>query len=778
MENIIKILLLEDSDLDAEILQNLLKEDEIECYIKRASNKLDYFNLFNNFDFDVILSDNLLPDFDGISALKYAKEHKPNVPFIFVSGTIGEDRAVEALRHGAKDYVLKQNLNKIVPALQRIMHEAKIEKEKIIAEKELKASEEKYRNLVNEVNDGFYINDDKGVYTFANDALAKILGFNKAQDVIGHNFLEFIPPENAHEYAARFRSNIINKESTEKFECEIIRADGKRAFLEIKPVLILDNGKVIGTRGVIRDITDRRHAEEEIISQKNKFAQLFDNSPIAIALFDINDTIIRINESFTTLFGYFIDEVKGKNIHDVIVPDELKAEANYFSKSIYEGNQINKESFRKKKNGTQIFVQIIGIPIIVKEKTVGIYRMYVDLTQRKNTEEALIKAKQQTDEMSRLKSVFLSNMSHELRTPLISVLGFAELLREEINNPEHHEWIEHIIEGGTRLKNTLNSILEFTKLETESVSIKFENCKLADQIEKQLKIFQNNARNKNLYLKSVYINRELKAKTNPELFSKAVFHLISNAIKFTKTGGVTVTLDLNRKDDQLLAVVKVTDTGIGIPESKIKHLFNDFRQVSEGIDRIYEGVGLGLALTHRIVKLLNGKLEVKSSEGHGSEFSIHLPAIPSDNDITKELDLRKSTHQIDVTIFEDKGKCSILIVEDNLSNRLLMKRILKDYDIISEAEDGITAISLAAQTKFDIVLMDINLGPGIDGIETMHRIRKIPGYIRVPIVAVTAYAMVNDKERFKSEGFDSYLAKPFYKESLIELVNKFVKKAK
>lgn len=776
MVNIIKILLLEDSDLDAELLINLLKEEGINCYIKRASNKFDYFNLFSSFDFDVILSDNSLPDYDGISALKYAKEHKPNIPFIFVSGTIGEDRAVEALRHGAKDYVLKQNMNKIIPALQRVMHEVKIEKEKLIAEKELKTSEEKYRNLVNEVNDGFYITDNNGVLTFANNALAKILGFNKGEEILGHNFLEFILPDYANEFASIYRNSIISKESPEIFESEIIRADGKHAFLEIKPVLIIENREVIGTRGVVRDITERKLVEEEIISQKNKFAQLFDNTPIAIALLDINDNILLINESFSILFGYFIDEVKGKNIIDIIVPDDLKTEAIYYSGMTHEGNQINKESYRKKKDGSLIYIQLIGVPIIVKEKTVGTYGIYVDLTQQKKTEEALIKAKQQADELSRLKSVFLSNMSHELRTPLISVLGFAELLREDIKNPEHLEWIEHIFEGGTRLKNTLNSILEFSKLETESVSIKFENCKLADQIENQLKIFQNSARNKNLYLKSIYTDRDLKAKTNPELFGKAVFHILNNAVKFTKTGGVTVTLNQVRKEEQLFAVVKVADTGIGIPDNKIKHLFGDFRQISEGMNRDYEGVGLGLALTRRIVKLLNGKLKVKSSEGIGSEFSIYLPAIPSDNEITKELDLRKSTHQIDITLFGDKGKCSILIVEDNLSNRLLMKRILKNFENISEAEDGITAISLATQTKYDIVLMDINLGPGIDGIETMHRIRKIPGYFHVPIIAVTAYAMSSDKERFTSEGFDAYLTKPFPNESLIELVNKFVKK--
>jgi len=303
-----------------------------------------------------------------------------------------------------------------------------------------------------------------------------------------------------------------------------------------------------------------------------------------------------------------------------------------------------------------------------------------------------------------------------------------------------------------------------------------EAYKLVDLIEKQLHSFYQAARVKNLSLKAKFVSRDIKANINTELFNKALFNLVSNAIKFTKTGSVTVTLSHERIDEQSYAVVKVIDTGIGIPQEKIKILFSEFRQISEGINRDYEGVGLGLALTKRILDLLKGKISVKSQVGVGSEFTIYLPALPSDKEITREVDFRRTTRQIDISPLQDKGITSILVVEDNYSNRALMKRILRDYDFVAEAEDGITGLSLAQQTNFDLVLMDINLGPGIDGIETMHRIRKIPGYYKVPIIAITAYAMGGDKERFKSEGFDAYLAKPFYKENLIDLINRFVRK--
>ncbi|MEW6196958.1 MAG: PAS domain S-box protein [Bacteroidota bacterium] len=778
MKNNLKILLLEDSDLDAELLQHILSEEGIECSITRAANQKEFFSAINQFEFDVILSDNTLPDYDGLSALKYAREHKPHIPFIFVSGTIGEERAVEALRHGARDYVLKQHINKLVPALQRVTHESKIEQAKIRAEKELRASEEKYRRLVNEVNDGFYITDQHGNITFANAALAKMLGYGRVEDLIGHNFLEFIPGEKANQFARQYKSHLEMAKPPDNFEVEVLRIDGLTAYLDMKPVLIIEQGKVFGTRGVIRNITERKRAEIEIISQKNRFEQLFNNSPIATALLDIQDKVLLINEAFTILFGYFIEEIRGKNINDLLVPIDRRNEAQSFSNETHLGHQVNKESYRKKKDGTLAFVQIIGVPVIINDKTAGIYGMYVDLSVRKKAEEELLKAKIQSEEMNRLKSCFLSNMSHELRTPLISVLGFAELLQQEVKDPDHLEWVGHIFEGGLRLQNTLNTILEFSRLETESASVKTEICKLADQIEKQLKTFQNAARIKNLYLRSLFVDRDIKANINIDLFNKALFHVVSNAIKFTKRGGVTISLDIERLNDRLFAVIKVSDTGIGIAENKIKSLFTEFRQISEGMNRDYEGVGLGLALTKRIVGLLNGNIEVKSEIGAGSEFSIYLPAIPSESEITKEIDFRRTTHQIDAGPFVDRDKVSILVVEDNFSNRSLMKRILKNYELVAEAEDGISGISLATQRKFDLVLMDINLGSGIDGIETMHRIRKIPGYFNTPIIAVTAYAMGGDKERFKSEGFDAYLAKPFPRESLIEVVNKYLRKAK
>lgn len=389
--------------------------------------------------------------------------------------------------------------------------------------------------------------------------------------------------------------------------------------------------------------------------------------------------------------------------------------------------------------------------------------------ERKQTEEELIKAKEKAEEMNKLKSYFLSNMSHELRTPLISVLGFAEFLQSELTNPEHIEMASQIMEGGKRLNQTLNSLLEFSKLEAESETAPLMPHNLADEVLKSVEPFKTAAKKKGIHLEAKIVDDKLSANINSELFQKALFHLITNAIKFTKAGSITVELSLAYDENKHWAVVKVIDTGIGIPEKLYDKLFAGFRQASEGFSRYYEGVGLGLPLTNKIVNLLNGKISVKSKVGKGSEFSIWLPAIPDKKELIQEVKV-KSDALIEEPLSIKKTLPAILLVEDNESNRMVIQLFLKDRYDITEAVDGIFAITLAAKMKFDMILVDINLGEGVNGVETMRQMRKIPGYVQIPIIAVTAYAMAGDSERFLREGFDGYITKPFSKKNLLEII--------
>ncbi len=392
------------------------------------------------------------------------------------------------------------------------------------------------------------------------------------------------------------------------------------------------------------------------------------------------------------------------------------------------------------------------------------------------TNSALIAAKEIAEEMNSLKSIFLGNMNHELRTPLVSVLGFGELLQLELKNEEHLELVEHILEGGRRLDVTLNSILEWSKLESEKSYVKLTPTNLAEEILKYVALYLPIANLKKLFIRAEISDKTLLANIDTEFFDKAIFHLIHNSIKFTVNGGVSIALNQITKDEVDWVVIKVSDTGIGIPKENLGKIFVEFRQSSEGLSRNHEGSGLGLSIAKKMIEAMNGRIEIESEVGKGSTFSIWLPAFLDENALNIKVEGKRNAFVVDPKIRQTGGIPEVLLIENNQPNRLLVNRILgKDY-LIEEAEDGLTGIALASRKQFNLILMDINLGYGIDGIETMHRIKKLPGYSEIPIIAITAFARFSDKERLLSEGFDDYLAKPFTRAELINLVKKLITK--
>jgi signal transduction histidine kinase len=253
----------------------------------------------------------------------------------------------------------------------------------------------------------------------------------------------------------------------------------------------------------------------------------------------------------------------------------------------------------------------------VNERTLELQMTNIELTSAKN----------KAEDMSRLKSIFLANMSHELRTPLISVLGFAELLQIELIDPQQLELVNLILQGGNRLKLTINSILEWTRLESENLSLNFTPANLLEELNKNIPLFLQMAKPKQLTITPNFCDIDLTVIIDVGLFDKLLFQLLHNAIKFTEKGGITITLDQNKKDEVDWAVIRITDTGIGIPKENLERIFTEFRQSSEGFNRSHEGSGLGLSIAKKMIELINGKIEIESEVNKGSTFSIWLPAL-------------------------------------------------------------------------------------------------------------------------------------------------------
>jgi len=347
MNKKIKILHLEDSLRDSELIRSLIESGELEYEYFLADNEKDYINILETENADIILSDYNLPDYNGNEALKVAREKYSQMPFIFVSGAMGEDAAINAMLNGATDYVLKSKLERLVPAIKRAIHEHEIEIKRKQAEAAQHESERKYKDLINEVNDGYFVTDDKGLITFANNSLAKILGFTNPEELAG----QFSTESNKTNYVQKvthiFKNIIENKKKVDELEMEIVLIDGNTIFIEIKAVPVLKDEEFAGMQGVIHDITGRKQAEinlreknELIEAQNKKYIQI--NRKLA---FQNKEKIKRAAElAVANKELAFQNEEKEKRAAELIIANVQKEAEEKYKQLIEEKNLVITDS--------------------------------------------------------------------------------------------------------------------------------------------------------------------------------------------------------------------------------------------------------------------------------------------------------------------------------------------------------------------------------------------------------------------------------------------------
>jgi len=362
-------------------------------------------------------------------------------------------------------------------------------------------------------------------------------------------------------------------------------------------------------------------------------------------------------------------------------------------------------------------------------------------------------------------------MSHELRTPLVGILGFSELLRERLKEGATAEMAERILTSANRLMDTLNLVLDLSRIEAKKVDINLKPIRIPELVESQIQLFEAVAERKNLFLDMEFSDPNLFANIDEQVFRQIINNLVNNALKYTYTGGVNVKVDLVTEDSNKFVRVSVKDSGIGIPQESLGLIFQEFRQVSEGFNRHFEGTGLGLTITKNFVEMMNGEINVKSTVGFGSTFSVRFPLIEVFDQIENENHhLGDSNPSIENT-FATVKKPNLLIVDNDDSSRDIIRLFLKDLCEMEFADSGEKAYRIVNDKKFDIIFMDINLGKGMSGVETTKEIKKIESYKNVPIVAITGFAMRGDKEEFIQAGCTHYLSKPFSRSKLIKLLN-------
>ncbi|HYE10617.1 MAG TPA: PAS domain S-box protein [Patescibacteria group bacterium] len=525
---------------------------------------------------------------------------------------------------------------------------------------------------------------------------------------------------------------------------------------------------------IVHDTQYKKEMEQKINIQESYFQSLFEHSPDAIAILDIEFRIININKSFERIFQYTIDEIKYRNVTEVMCDERMYNESTYFKDSVTRGEFVRKETQRKRKDGKLVDISFLGYPIMYNGEQIGVYAVYTDITENKLYEEELKKAKFKAEEASKFKTQFIANVAHEIRTPMNGIVGIIDLLDDNLLTSEHKEYFNMLRYSVERLSSIISDVMDIAKIEAGKLSIRKAGFNLKRLLHDVGTYFKIQAKKKNLQLilkTDAAIPDYLLG--DADKLNQILFNLLSNAIKFTEQGFIGLEVVASNEDEEYIDIhFSVNDTGIGIPEDKVNSLFEDFSQLDSASTKKYGGVGLGLAITKRLIELMDGNIEVITEYGKGSTFSFNLKY-----KIVESKKNMLSNHE-NKTVSDKLSKAKILVIEDESINQHIIKSLLrKKYCNVTIANNGKDALEILKTQFFDIILMDIFM-PEIDGLELTGMIRrkeKTMG-IYTPIIAITAAIMNETNKMYDHTEIDGYIAKPFRKEQLYSVIEHALQK--
>lgn len=491
--------------------------------------------------------------------------------------------------------------------------------EKKIIEEELEKSRRLFQTLANISPVGIFKTDADGETIYVNPRWCKLSGLS-ADEAKGNGWLKAVHPDDRASLMKNWETANKNKSGSQA-RYRFINPQGKIIWVIGNAIPEYNNNEVVGYVGTITDVTQLIEKEEKLLTLNCAVEQ----SPALIIIANLDSEIVYVNPTFTQVTGYTAEEVIGRKT-DILSDGNLTTEEfTQIQSTLSSGGIWRGEYFNKKKNGEH-FWESVTISTITNTDNEPIQYLIIglDITDKKISEQELIKAKEKAEVMNTLKSNLLANLSHELRTPLISVLGFSELIKESSSDHTIAKMAVNIKHGGNRLLMTLNNLLQFSRIEREHIEPMLSKLDVNEIIDCTLDLHRTEADIKGLTLESELSPGKLICKSDRILLSDILSNIVQNAIKFTVQGKVLITSEM--ADNSV--VVTVSDTGIGIPEEVKSLVFEAFRQASEGYTRAYEGTGLGLTIAKSFAEALKGNITFESKVNEGSKFVLTLPILP------------------------------------------------------------------------------------------------------------------------------------------------------
>ena len=600
---------------------------------------------------DLILLDVVLPDIDGFDVCKQIKSDRElfGIYIILISGKeISSETQAKGLEAGADGYIVRPVSGRELLARVQAMIRLKQ------AETDQREMNVKLNTLIDSIPDAIFFKDMQKRHILVNKAVERITVL-KREHILGKTSEQILPPDLA-EMCRKSDQEVIKRRESIRIEDSITDKKGETIFLDtIKTPIFDKQGNMTGIVGIRRDITERKLAEEKLIESENMFRGIFDNAMDGILIVDIETKkFLKGNRIICEMLGYSGDEMKNISVLDIYPEKDLPFVIEQFEKLSTKKIAAALDIPVKRKDGS-IFYADIGssyATINGREYLIGVFRdttesrqvgeiikqLNEDLTGRLlQLEEAKILAEAAT----KAKSEFLANMSHELTTPLNSIIGFSQILQDRLYgdlNEKQTEYISDILKSGVHLLGLLTDMLDISKLDTGTGELKKIRFLLKDLLKTMTIFFKEKSMEKSILLRfEIAPEAEIEIEADLSLMKQIMFNLLDNALKYTPDGGsVSVqarlvnseklsTDDYSLTTDRTFVEISVVDTGIGIKQEDIPHLFQVFTQLESPYTKKYAGTGLGLALTKKLVELHGGKIWAESEYGKGSRFTFVIP---------------------------------------------------------------------------------------------------------------------------------------------------------
>jgi len=652
------------------------------------------------------------------------------------------------------------------------MHDRRVVEERLIE------SEDKYRRMFEDSSLGIFKLDRNFQFISANKAFAEMFGYSNTVDFlidINNRPKKFFPDFGKEK---DFRKQLVkSKEIRFVIEKELTRKDGSIIYtvIHLRKVFERSRNKQYYMEGFIEDVTTRKLSEKKLQLSQQKFKSLFEKSYEAILILD-GSLIVDCNKRAIEILNLEFDELINKNFLEFSVKKH-NADENYkplLQKKIeaaLKGQSQNFEMLLMRKHRT-FDAEVSFIRIFMDNKYM-VQAIVRDISEKKQAEKQLKQARDDAEKARQTQSEFLSLMSHEIRTPLNAVVSLTDLMLHEQQPPEQRENLNSVKLSARHLLGLIDDILDYNKIESGNIQFDIEDFDIRNLVSQLEKVFEIKAREKNIkFLTHVDDSVPEVLRADTLRLKQILFNMVANAIKFTNEGYVKLQVEKAHLDDSKI-YFEIRDTGIGIAPERLEAIFDKFTQEESSTTRKYGGSGLGLSICKKLVELQKGKIKAISNKNEGSVFSFFLPMEKGDKSAIETLE------PIEQKEIYSLKEMKILMVEDDKMNQLVGKKVIKtkwnaNLVVADSAED---AINFLASETFDLILSDILL-PNMDGYELARIIRsgKRIGKNdpKIPIIALTADAFVETRQRALESGMNDFISKPFDYDNLFNKISNYL----